>query len=225
MIHIYFWKISRRHIAWALLRMGLDRISLWRMDGISFWKLLGAGKGETFTPRDADPLRWGLLVVVDPEHLAAFENSPLLKRWRKKSVSEFSAELSPISVHGKWSRREPFAQIVNGEIRNDKKWSGPVAAITRARIRWRKNVIFWRSVPPVTKSLHSSPGLLSAIGIGEAPIGLQGTFSLWESAEAVRDFAYRGEAHKAAIAATHREDWYAEELFARFAVTRSRGAI
>jgi len=67
--------------------------------------------------------------------------------------------------------------------------------------------------------------LVSAIGIGEAPIGLQGTFSLWESGDAVRNFAYRGEAHKAAIAATHREDWYAEELFARFAVTRSNGDI
>jgi hypothetical protein len=107
----------------------------------------------------------------------------------------------------------------------DKNWNGPIAAITRARIKWRKNLIFWRSVPPVTKSLHSSEGLIAAIGIGEAPIGLQGTFSLWESAAAVRNFAYRGEAHKAAIEATHREDWYAEEMFARFAVTKSSGAI
>jgi hypothetical protein len=201
--------------------MGLDRISLWRMNGISFWKLLGAGKGETFTPRDADPLRWGLLIVIEHDQLETLETSPLIRRWRSKSIAEFSADLSPISVHGKWSKTEPFHSI-NGV---EKNWNGRVAAITRARIKWRKNLIFWRSVPPVTQSLRSSPGLVSAIGIGEAPIGLQGTFSLWESGDAVRNFAYRGEAHKAAIAATHREDWYAEELFARFAVTRSNGDI
>jgi hypothetical protein len=191
------------------------------MNGISFWKLLGAGKGETFTPRDADPRRWGLLVVLEQDQLETLETSPLIRRWRAKSIAEFSADLSPISVHGKWSKKEPF-QSINGV---DSNWNGKVAAITRARIKWRKNLIFWRSVPPVTQSLRSSPGLVSAIGIGEAPIGLQGTFSLWESGDAVRNFAYRGEAHKAAIAATHREDWYAEELFARFAVTRSNGDI
>ena len=221
MIRIYFWKIPPRFVPWAFFRMGLDRISLWRMNGISFWKLLGAGKGETFTPRDADPLRWGLLVVVEKEYVDELDSSPMIQRWRKRCDSEFSADLSPISVHGKWSRKDPFISISNTE----KNWSGPVAAITRARIKWRKILIFWRSVPPVTHSLRSSQGLVSAIGIGEAPMGLQGTFSLWESGEAVRNFAYRGEAHKAAIDATHREDWYAEELFARFAVTRSVGAL
>ena len=229
MIRIYFWKIPRRNIGWALLRLGLDRISLWRMNGVSFWKLLGAGKGETFTPRDADPLRWGLLIVIDPKHIEELESSRLLQRWRKRSLSEFSADLSPISVHGQWSGQEPFSSQVNSQVHSqgnvDKNWNGYVAAITRARIKWRKNLMFWRAVPPVTTSLRTSPGLISAIGIGEAPIGLQGTFSLWESGEAVRNFAYRGEAHKAAIASTHREEWYAEELFARFAVTRSYGDL
>lgn len=221
MIRIYFWRITPRHIPWAIMRMGLDRISLWRMNGITFWKLLGAGKGETFTPRDADPLRWGLLVVIDENQASQLESSSLLKRWRKRAEAEFSADLKPISIHGHWSRRTPFSHLDFA----DKNWNGPIAAITRARIKWRKNLIFWRSVPPVTESLHNSEGLVAAIGIGEAPIGLQGTLSIWSSAEAVRNFAYKGEAHKAAIAATHREKWYAEEMFARFAVTRSSGDL
>jgi hypothetical protein len=191
------------------------------MKNISFWKLLGAGKGETFTPRDADPLRWGLLVVINPESESQLDESAIVKRWRTKSLSEFSADLVPISVHGSWSCKKPFIEIEKASP----NWNGPIAAITRARIKWRKNFIFWRSVPPVTSSLHNSEGLIAAIGIGEAPIGLQGTFSLWSSADAVRQFAYRGEAHKAAIAATHRENWYAEEMFARFAVTRSSGDL
>jgi hypothetical protein len=199
--------------------MGLDRLALARRSDVKFWKLLGAGKGETFTPRDADIRRWGLLVVVDKDSEIA--NSKMIKRWNKKSQSHFSAQLSPISVNGAWSKKSPFDQIP--KVTND--WSGKVVAITRARIKWRKNVIFWNSVPPVTTSLHSSPGLISAIGIGEAPIGLQGTFSIWESGEAVKNFAYSGAAHKEAIKATHRHAWYAEEMFARFALIESRGSL
>jgi len=220
-IKVYFWRIERKKILWAIMRMALDRITLWRTPGISFWKLLGAGKGETFTPRDADPTRWGLLVVIDPNEISNFEMGPLLQRWRANATSEYIVELSPISVHGEWSRKKPFAHLPHSPA----SWPGAVVAITRARIKLRKNLIFWRSVPPVTKSLHSSPGLKAAIGIGEAPLGLQGTFSVWESGEAVRNFAYRGEAHKEAIAATHREEWYAEEMFSRFAVTKELGSL
>ena len=219
MILVFFWKIKARYIPWAILHMGLDRLALARRSDVKFWKLLGAGKGETFTPRDADILRWGLLVVVDKDSEIA--NSKMIKRWNKKSLSQFSAQLSPISVNGAWSKKSPFDQIP--KVTND--WSGKVVAITRARIKWRKNVIFWNSVPPVTTSLHSSPGLISAIGIGEAPIGLQGTFSIWESGEAVKNFAYSGAAHKEAIKATHRHAWYAEEMFARFALIESRGSL
>jgi hypothetical protein len=219
MILVFFWKIKARYIPWAILHMGLDRLALARRSDVKFWKLLGAGKGETFTPRDADILRWGLLVVVDKDSEIA--NSKMIKCWNKKSQSLFSAQLSPISVNGAWSKKSPFDQIP--KVTND--WSGKVVAITRARIKWRKNVIFWNSVPPVTTSLHSSPGLISAIGIGEAPIGLQGTFSIWESGEAVKDFAYSGAAHKEAIKATHRHAWYAEEMFARFALIESRGSL
>jgi hypothetical protein len=219
MILVFFWKIKARYIPWAILHMGLDRLALARRSDVKFWKLLGAGKGETFTPRDADILRWGLLVVVDKDSEIA--NSKMIKRWNKKSLSQFSAQLSPISVNGAWSKKSPFDQIP--KVTND--WSGKVVAITRARIKWRKNVIFWNSVPPVTTSLHSSPGLISAIGIGEAPIGLQGTFSIWESGEAIKNFAYSGAAHKEAIKATHRHAWYAEEMFARFALIESRGSL
>ena len=219
MILVFFWKIKARYIPWAILHMGLDRLALARRSDVKFWKLLGAGKGETFTPRDADILRWGLLVVVDKDSEIA--NSKMIKCWNKKSQSLFSAQLSPISVNGAWSKKSPFDQIP--KVTND--WSGKVVAITRARIKWRKNVIFWSSVPPVTTSLHSSPGLISAIGIGEAPIGLQGTFSIWESGEAIKNFAYSGAAHKEAIKATHHHAWYAEEMFARFALIESRGSL
>ena len=98
-------------------------------------------------------------------------------------------------------------------------------AITRARIKWHKNFKFWGAVPPVVTDLHNSPGLIAAIGIGEAPLGLQGTLSLWESGAALRDFAYKGQAHQVAIKQTEEINWYSEELFARFEVLTMRGSI
>ncbi len=216
MIVAYFWRITPSRIPFALVAMALDRFVLQRSKNVGFYKSLGTGKGETFTPSDAEPLRWGLIAQV--ADIEAFDNSFVVKQWRKNSVNEFRAVIEPISSHGKWSKQEPFIPSV-------KEWNGEVIAITRARIAWRQNFRFWRAVPPVTASLKSAPGLVAAIGIGEAPIGLQGTFSIWESPSALRDFAYRGDAHNAAIAATQRYKWYTEELFSRFAVREIRGSI
>jgi hypothetical protein len=214
----YFWQIEKKRIPFAISRMALNRRVVRNFPGVSFAKLLGCGTGERFTPSDADPLRWGILVAIDENQIEAFDNSDFISEWRKNSHSEFRALLSPISSHGQWSKREPFSVLT-------KSSDGAIVAITRARISFLGNFRFWRAVPPVTTSLHNSPGLISAIGIGEAPIGLQGTFSLWESAQALRDFAYKGEAHTQVIADTKKYQWYSEELFARFAVLELRGTL
>ena len=216
MIIAYFWRIKPSAVPFAFLAMALDRFALSRSANVGFYKSLGTGKGETFTPADANTLRWGLIAQVND--MEAFDHSLVVKRWRKNSVDEFRAVLEPISSHGQWAGKEPFVASV-------KDWTGPVAAITRARIKWHQNFRFWSSVPPVTISLKSAPGLMAAIGIGEAPIGLQGTFSLWESSDAIKNFAYKGAAHQKAIADTATYNWYSEELFARFAVKDMRGTI
>jgi len=213
---IYFWKIKPSKVGFALLRMALDRGALRRIKGVRFAKMLGTGKGETFTPRDADANRWGALIVIDGANLEMLDNSKLINRWRANSISEVRYLLDPISSHGLWAKVNPFAYATT-------QTDGEVIAITRARIKWFQNFRFWRAVPPVTQSLHSSPGLINTIGIGEAPIGLQGTFSHWRTGADLRNFAYKGAAHQDAIAATERHQWYAEELFARFAVRDIRG--
>jgi hypothetical protein len=216
MIVAYFWTITPSRIPFALVAMAMDRLVLKISPNVGFFKSLGTGKGETFTPKDANSLRWGLIAQV--QDIDSFDQSFVIKQWRKNSASEFRAVIEPISSHGKWAGQEPFVPTV-------KEWDGQVIAITRARIAWLQNLRFWKAVPPVTASLKSAPGLVAAIGIGEAPIGLQGTFSIWQSPGALRDFAYRGAAHVAAIDATAKYKWYSEELFARFAVRDIRGSI
>ena len=220
LVTLHLWGVSAGRVPCALLRMGLDRSPLRRTSGLRFGKLLGTGDGRTFTLRDADLGHWGLLAVWDSAADArAFETGPTVRGWSRLSTERLRVALRPLASRGQWSRRRPFGDPV--PVQHD----GPVAALTRARIATAKALTFWRAVPPVSADLHRSPGLRLALGIGEAPIGLQGTFSLWDSAASLTDFAHGRAPHVEAIRRTAKEGWYTEELFARFAVLDVEGTF
>ena len=220
LVTLHLWRVAPRGVPVAVLRMARDRGRVRRTPGLRFAKLLGTGDGRTFTIRDTDPLRWGLLATWTSAAAAReFErSSPVAQAWRRLATESWRVDLQPMTSRGRWSGREPFGAPV--PVRTE----GLVAALTRARLRARNAAGFWRAVPPVSADLRNRSGLRAAIGIGEAPLGLQGTFSLWESAAALQDFA-RGEAHAAVVGRTGPERWYAEELFARFAVLGSAGTL
>jgi len=218
---VYLWRIPIKRAPQAIWHMAVDRLSLKRDNSVGFFKLIGTGTGETFTPRDADPTLWGLIVTMDEESVADFDAGTVVTAWRKFALAESRYLASPISAHGKWAGLQPFE--VDFEL--GKTWTGQVLAITRAKIRWSKNLRFWHAVPPVIESLRGGSGIESAIGIGEAPLGLQGTLSIWSDGAALKDFAYKGEAHSAVIRETVSRRWYSEELFARFALREVRGSV
>jgi hypothetical protein len=219
-VTLTFWGVGPRAVPAAMARMALDRRHLRRAPGLRFAKLLGTGDGRTFTVRDADPLHWGLLAAWDsPAAAAAFAAGATHRRWDAIARERCDVALRPLASRGRWAGRTPF-----GDPR-PRRLDGPVAALTRARIRPTKARTFWRSVPPVSTDLHASEGLLLAVGIGEAPVGLQGTFSLWSSSDALTDFAHRRGPHVDAVTRTAREGWYAEELFARFEVLAASGTF
>ncbi|MCW2609175.1 MAG: putative spheroidene monooxygenase [Cryptosporangiaceae bacterium] len=218
LVTLHLWRVPGRRVPGAVARMATHRSRLRRTAGLTFGKLLGTGHGRTFTPRDADPYRWGLLACwASRAHADDFERSGAVRSWRRAADEEWRVELRPLASRGRWAGKAPFGDPA------PTAWDGPVAALTRARIAPRKAATFWRAVPPVAADLRTHAGLLAAVGVGEAPVGLQGTFSVWRSAEHLTSYAYRGNAHVDAIRQTGRERWYAEELFARFAVLRSAG--
>jgi len=217
---LYLWKIPSNAIAFAFIRVAIDRFLIRKITSVSFSKSLGCGKGEKFSPTDADVHRWGLLVCLNESELDDLDNSPLVLGWRKRATNEFRVLLNPISSHGRWSGKTPFDFVSHPSEKTNE-----IASITRARISFSQAIRFWRSIPPVAQSLHESSGLIHAIGIGEAPIGLQGTYSMWATADDLRNFAFKGEAHQKAISDTKRFHWYSEELFARFSVIEKRGSI
>ncbi|HEV7653205.1 MAG TPA: monooxygenase [Mycobacteriales bacterium] len=220
LVTLHLWRVPRRAVPAAVLRMGADRRPVRVIPGVRFAKLFGTGDGRTFTVRDADPRQWGLLTTWSDRAAArAFERSAVATRWRRLAEESWRVELRPLASRGRWSGRQPFGTPAGG------RWDGPVVAVTRARLAPTRARSFWRAVPAVSADLLGRPGLRFAFGIGEAPIGFQGTFSLWESAAALRGFAYAGDAHREAVARTGPEGWFAEELFARFAVEAADGSV
>lgn len=213
LVTLHVWRVSRCTLPRALTRMALDPGRLRATAGVRFGKLLGTGTGTGFGPGDVDLTRWAALVIWDsPAAAAGFDNTPVGRSWARIARSAVRVDLRPLSSRGEWSGRQPFGDPSGDRV------AGPVLALTRARLRPRRALTFWRAVPPVAAALHDAPGLLARFGVGEAPLGWQGTVSVWRDAADLVGFAYRHPEHRAAITRTQTEGWYAEELFARFEV-------
>lgn len=205
----------------ALASMGLNRFLLRRVPRLRFWKLLGSARGLAFGAWN--PLRYGLFTVWEsPAALDAFErDSPVPAAYRRRADELWTVRLRPISWHGAWGGVDPFADATPATPRAPD--AGPLAILTRATIRPLRVRAFRAAARQVNTELAQRPDLLAAIGLGEAPLFIQATFSLWASPRAVRGFAYAGPAHIAAMRRKATEDWYSEELFARFQPISSYG--
>jgi 1-hydroxycarotenoid 3,4-desaturase len=93
--------------------------------------------------------------------------------------------------------------------------AAPVAALTRASIRVGHLRNFWSKAPAAQRDLASHPQCLLAVGLGEAPLVRQATFSIWSSAHAMDAYARSG-AHLDAIRAAGKGGYFAEDMFVRF---------
>ena len=202
--------------------MAIFHVPLLLNKKIFFYKLMGSGKNGTFDIRP-DLQQWAIMLFwkaetpidasqVD-EILIPFTGKFIwgwLKLWCTK-INVF--QLQPYSGHGSWDGESFLEQRTKAEDP-----SGPIAVLTRATIRLRRLIHFWRAVPSTAIDLTQNDGFVYSIGIGEVPFIKQATFSIWESAEKMKTFAYKKAAHQKVIQHTRKENWYAEELFLRFHV-------
>ncbi|WP_046242436.1 DUF3291 domain-containing protein [Hymenobacter terrenus] len=207
---------------WGLAQMGTSPAQLQRVAGLRFYKLMGSGanNGFGFWP---NLRRYGFMAVWENAAAAEafFVQHPLWATYEQHSTELWSVHLAPLKSHGLWDGKAPF-EYVSGQVAAP---DAPVAVLTRASISWRKTRRFWQYVEPTSAALGQAVGVRAAIGLGELPIVRQATFSVWESAQAMQEYAYRDARHREVIVLTRREKWYAEEMFARFQVLASTGTL
>ncbi len=184
---------------------------------------MGCGKNGTFD-KIPDLNQWAIMLVhneqfVENNNLSVLGN--FISKWIHLFAKEsFTILLEPIAGHGKWDKQEPFGKL-DGRI----EYNGRVATLTRATIRLNKMKFFWKHVAPVASQMADAKGFIFSVGIGEVPWIKQATFSIWESVEDMKTFAYSMKEHSEVVKKTRTENWYSEDLFVRFSIKDSFGTI
>lgn len=204
---------------WALAQMQFARRPLRAVPDIGFHKLLGSGTGEGFNPFPnfsvyAILAAWPSLDVAQ----ARIAESAVYRRYRDHAAEDWSVFLAATQSRGRWDGAAPFTVMPVGPVSQ----AGPIAVLTRASVKPRYALSFWRRVPNISTTIRDQRQLLFKIGLGEVPWLHQVTFSIWRDQGAMEEFAYRG-FHAEAIARVRAGGWFSEELFARFSVLDAQG--
>lgn len=222
MLTLFTFPQNRR--AWAFAQMAFARPLLRRVPGLRFRKLMGTGQGIGFT-RQPDWNRYALLTVWEDEGTARnfLATSRFMDRYRRNACRASTLLLRTLQAHGSWNGQNPFLPALPAEHRIAQQ--EPLCVLTRATIRPQRLNAFWQMVEPVGSRLAEADGLRGSVGIGELPFIRQATLSIWESEEQMKAFAYRSGPHKTVVSRTHREQWYSEDLFARFRIIEQIGAF
>ncbi len=118
--------------------------------------------------------------------------------------------LAPLRVSGAW---RGLPELVAGEraVRDDE----PVAVLTYGRLKPHRAPAFLLASARAEADAVADPALAFGTGLARLP-RLVSTFSLWRSAGAMRDFAYRGAGHTGALHAVAERDFHRESIFIRF---------
>ena len=213
-------RYKKHFVPLALLAMAVHRLPMSLQKGCSFWKLMGSGQNGT-VDLHPDWQQWALLAVWDNEQnfYNFYERSFVSRWWERFNCERWTMICSPLQSHGEWDGKKPFGD------ENISAYTGPVAVLTRATIRPSRLKRFWSNVDAVARVMTSAKGYITSFGVGEAPLYRQATFSVWESMDDVKGFAYRSKEHAAVIKKTREENWYSEELFARFKPIAAFGTV
>jgi hypothetical protein len=209
--------IATRHRAWGWWQFVAGRRRLRRVPGLRFGKLLGSGHEGHFGLKPSGSIQ-GLFAVFDATSSAdAFcATDGLLQQWRARAREYFCLRLLTCSARGTWDG----ASLA---VTSPPPVEGPIVSLTRASIHPARAGGFWRMEPAAERSLAQATGCRLAVGVGEAPLLRQATFTLWESVEAMNAYARQG-AHLAAIRAAAAHGFFTESMFVRFVPVRREGS-
>ena len=201
---------------WGWSRIVRGAAGLDGVPGLSMAKALGSGHQGGFGLRPSVS-RQGLFALFTDEKSADdfIQRSATVQTYRERSGEFLLAKLRATSSRSAWGG-------ATMAVTADTPITGPVAALTRASIHPGKAMQFWRLSPHSEAALVEAPGCRLAVGLGEAPVLRQATFSVWDSQVAMDAYARSG-AHLAAIRSAQAGQWFSESMFVRFALLDLHG--
>lgn len=201
---------------WGWSRIVLGSAPLRAVPGLRLAKALGSGHEGGFGLRPSAS-RQGLFALFGSEGCADdfIERSTTVAAYRGHSADFVVAKLRATSSRGAWSGA---TMAVTAETPR----AGPVAALTRASIRPSRAWPFWRHSPLSEQSLAGAAGCRLAVGLGEAPVLRQATFSVWDDQAAMDAYARSGP-HLQAIRCAQAGGWFSESMFVRFVPVQLQG--
>lgn len=201
-----------------MLNMATHPKKLTKIEGASFTKLMGSGGGHGFAANPNFGV-YALLIVWEDQQSADnyFRSSKMYKKQKKQSVEQWHLFFKGYKSRGSWGGLEPF------ELNTEYSKEAPIVVITRAAIKTRHILKFWKKVPDISAFLQTQESNLFSVGVGETPWFYQVTFSLWENEEKMIQFAHKDKNHAEAAKKSLDYGWFKEELFARFHLVKSSG--
>lgn len=215
----------RQHQGWGWLRLVAGATPYKDVPGLTMAKVMGSGHGGGFSLRPSATHQGLICTFSHLDRARQFLDSPLVQAYRSRARECWSGILSVQSARGHWDKQawQPSSPEALGEVQMaDAAWAAPFAVLTRASIVPTKAMAFWRYAPAAQAELTHAPGCLLAMGLGEAPLVRQCTFSLWQDTAAMLQYAQHG-AHQTASAAAYRHQFFSESLFVRMQVLQMAG--
>lgn len=215
----------RQHQGWGWLRLVAGATPYKDVPGLTMVKVMGSGHGGGFSLRPS-ATHQGLICTFSHLDLALkFLDSPAVQAYRSRARESWMGVMAVQSARGHWDKQAwqaSTAQALGEHAEPTNEALGPFAVLTRASIVPTKAMAFWRYAPAAQADLSQAPGCLLAMGLGEAPLVRQCTFSLWQDTAAMLQYAHQG-AHQAASAAAYKHQFFSESLFVRMQVLKMAG--
>jgi hypothetical protein len=155
--------------------------------------------------------------------ISAWEDDDSLDRFLERPESApfsdgWHVRMEPLRVSGSWPQM-PGLPTSEKPVDRDE----PVAVLTLGWLRLNRLVPFLRAANRAEADAVEEPDMLASLGLARPPHFVS-TFSLWRSAAAMRDYAYRQRgAHRAAVATDRERAFHHRSAFIRFRPYLSQG--
>lgn len=203
-------------LLWGWSRLMRGPRALAGARGLRAAHVLGSGHHGGFGLRPSSD-RQGVIAFFDTAGDAAnfLFSSPTALAYRDHATECMSVVLRATTSRGAWGG---VSLVGTGPAPR----GAPVASLTRASIRLARAHQFWRHAPATQRAVAHAPGCRLAVGLGEAPLLRQATFSVWDNDAALHAYANSG-AHGVAAQSAWQQEWFSESMFARFEVLAATG--